>query len=108
MDTKMRVLQALIGQAQQQAQRLEAAIDKAERLGIAECHDTSKEIKRATSQPLVMDNVNNCMDSSLPQLEPARFEQIRDFAIRFSLWRTADSPRNRLRTRSAPRWAKWK
>ena len=79
MDTKMRILQALIGQAQQQAQRLEAAIDKAERLGIAECRDTLKEIKRVTSQPPVMDDVNTCMDSALPRLESVRLEQNAQF-----------------------------
>jgi len=75
MDTKMRVLQTLIGQAQQQAQRLEAATDKAERLGVAECRDTLQEIKRVTSQPLVMDDLNICLDSALPRLEPVRLEQ---------------------------------
>jgi hypothetical protein len=46
MDSKMRALQALVSMAEQQTTRLEAAIARAERLGIAECSNILAEIER--------------------------------------------------------------
>jgi len=50
LDTKMIALQQLIQQAREQTQRLESALDRAERLGVAPCRDTLAEIERVTAE----------------------------------------------------------
>ena len=46
LDSKMGALQALVRIAQEESERLEAAIDRAERLGLSECRHTLAEIER--------------------------------------------------------------
>ena len=57
LDTKMRALQQLTLLAQRQAERLENAINKAEKLGLSACRDTLEEIKQATEQPVSADQL---------------------------------------------------
>ena len=57
LDTKMRALQQLTLLAQQQAERLENAVDKAEQLGLSPCRDTLEEIKQVTADPVAVDQL---------------------------------------------------
>jgi hypothetical protein len=50
LDTKMVALQQLISMAEAEALRLEAAIERAQRLGISPCHDTLAELERVTAE----------------------------------------------------------
>jgi hypothetical protein len=50
LDTKMVALQQLIRMAEAQTSRLEAAIARAERLGISPCRDTLAELERVTAE----------------------------------------------------------
>ena len=79
MDTKLRVLQAVVKQADQQAERLEAAIDRAERLGVAECKDTLTEIRRVTSKPILDQGTLPLVDTADPSV-PEDFQR-RVFAM---------------------------
>ena len=55
LDSKMGALQYLTLQAGQQADRLEAAIARAEQLGIAPCRDTLEALQQITAEPVVSD-----------------------------------------------------
>ncbi len=71
LDSKMSAIQALVGIAREECQRLEAAIQRAHQLGLSTRRDTLDEIQQLTSQLAAedsstrfTDNVTNSFESS--------------------------------------------
>lgn len=88
-DTKMRVLQTLTRQADQQAKRLEEAINQAKNLGIAECRDTLEEIRHVTAQTVVLDDMQAELNGMLPQIAPV--DHLQDTHFRNQVFALADN-----------------
>ena len=76
-DTKLRVLQQLILQAEQQAARLEAAVKRAEQLGISECADVLDEIQQVSSQSLLPEGSleESLEEGKLPLIDANRHQE---------------------------------
>ena len=89
LDTKIRVLQTLTRQADQQAKRLEETINKAKSLGIAECSDTLEEIQRVTAQTVVLDDMQAELNGMLPQIVPV--DGLQDIQFRNQVFALADN-----------------
>lgn len=95
LDTKMCVLQQLTAAATNQAERLEAAIAKAERLGVSACADTLEEIKRVTAGPLSQDQLDGAVPlpaGALPDVEEDTSRRnVNDGRIRDRVYALADA-----------------
>ena len=71
-DTKMVALQQLIRMAGAEANRLEAAIARAERLGVGPCRDTLAELERVTAEVAgEIRSESTAALGNLPQMPPA-------------------------------------
>lgn len=76
LDSKIGVLQATIRLASEESERLEAAIERAEKLGLRNCPDTLDEIERIADQadPTVgnLPEFDNLQDEATAHLDPHR------------------------------------
>jgi hypothetical protein len=92
-DTKMVALQQLIALAGRQSDRLEAAIARAERLGIRPCRDTLAELERVTAEvatAIASDSVGAL--GSLPEIPaPAKTANVTSAETRHQIYTLADS-----------------